>query len=53
MTAGHVLIALICKMPRAWILGSLFGVLELIVAVVQGFVFSMLISVYLEEAISH
>lgn len=53
ITAGHVLLALICKMPYFWFLGSIFGVLELAVAVVQAFVFSMLISVYLEEAMSH
>ena len=53
MTAGHVLLALICKMPYFWPLGSIFGVLELAVAVVQAFVFSILISVYLEEAMSH
>lgn len=53
MTAGHVLISLICKMPVAWTLGRLFGGLELIVALVQGFVFSILIRVYLEEAFRH
>jgi len=53
ITAGHVLISLICKIPSVWVIGRLFGVLELIVAVVQGFVFSILIRVYLEEALRH
>ena len=53
ITAGHVLISLICKMPVLWAVGRLFGVLELIVALVQRFVFSMLIRVYLDEAFRH
>lgn len=53
LTAGHVLISLICKMEYFWLLGSLFGLLELIVAIVQAFVFSILVSVYLEESFSH
>lgn len=53
MVAGHVLITLICKIEVVWALGSVFGVLELAVAIVQAFVFSILISVYFEEAISH
>lgn len=53
ITAGHVLISLICKMQLVWILGRIFGVLELIVAMVQGFVFSILIRVYLDESFSH
>jgi len=53
ITAGHVLISLICKIPWVWSIGRLFGCLELIVALVQGFVFSILIRVYLEEAFSH
>jgi len=53
MTAGHVLISLIVKISLVWPLGRLFGCLELIVCFIQGFVFSMLIRVYLDEAISH
>jgi len=53
ITAGHVLIALITKIPLVWSIGSLFGCLELIVCIVQGFVFSILIRVYLDEAITH
>lgn len=33
--------------------GVLFGILEVIVSLVQAFVFFMLITVYLEESISH
>lgn len=52
--AGHILLALIRKLPiNTWILGALFGLLELIVALVQSFVFLMLIRVYYEEAMSH
>jgi len=52
--AGHILLTLICKMPLGlWLLGRLFGGLELIVAVVQSFVFLILVGVYLEEAMSH
>jgi len=36
-----------------WALGALFGILELIVAVVQSFVFLILVGVYLEEAKTH
>jgi len=53
ITAGHILIALICKIPIVWTIGRLFGVLELMVSLVQAFVFSILIRVYLEEAFSH
>jgi len=53
IVAGHVLISLICKMQFLWTLGRVFRVLELAVAVVQAFVFSILVSVYLEEAITH
>lgn len=52
--AGHVLLTLICKIGFGlWVLGVLFGVLELIVAFVQAFVFIMLTTVYLEEAFRH
>jgi len=53
ITAGHVLIALITKIAFVWPAGSLFGCLELMVCLVQGFVFSMLIRVYLDEALHH
>jgi len=53
ITAGHVLISLICKMPFVWTIGRLFGVLELMVSVVQGFVFSILIIVYIDESFRH
>jgi len=52
--AGHILLSLIRKLPiNTWLLGRLFGLLELIVALVQSFVFLILIRVYYEEAISH
>lgn len=52
--AGHILLSLICKLPKGvWILGSLFGLLELIVCLVQSFVFLILVRVYLEESASH
>jgi len=52
--AGHILLALICKIPYfAWVLGSLFCLLELIVAVVQAFVFLILVTVYVEEGLHH
>lgn len=52
--AGHILLSLICKLPfNTWMLGVLFGLLEIIVALVQSFVFAMLISVYMEEGLSH
>lgn len=52
--AGHILLSLICKIPYLlWLLGSLFGLLELMVSVVQSFVFLILIRVYLRESISH
>lgn len=54
LRAGHVLLTLICKIPLGlWSLGTLFGVLELIVSFVQAFVFLILTTVYLEEAVSH
>jgi len=52
--AGHILLTLICKLSNGlWFLGSIFGVLELVVCLVQAFVFFMLIRVYLEESIEH
>lgn len=54
MSAGHIILSLICKLPMGtWILGVLFGVLELIVSVVQSFVFLILIRVYFEEVFRH
>jgi len=52
ITAGHILITLVTKV-RIWEVGLLLAGLELIVSVVQAFVFSMLIRVYIEEAFSH
>lgn len=52
MRAGHILLALVCKVDL-WIIGLPFGLLELIVSVVQAFVFLILVVVYLEEALSH
>lgn len=52
--AGHILLSLIRKLPiNSWLLGTLFGLLELIVALVQAFVFLILVRVYYEEAIRH
>jgi len=55
MRAGHIILRLICKIPLIGTLsvGVLFGVLELIVSLVQAFVFFILITVYLEESLSH
>jgi len=54
ISAGHILLALICKIPMSlWVLGTLFGLLELMVAVVQSFVFLILINVYVEESLHH
>lgn len=54
LRAGHILLALISKLSQgAWLLGRIFGVLELIVSLVQAFVFFMLCRVYLEEAVRH
>jgi len=54
MSAGHIMLRLICKLPAgAWVLGTLFGLLELIVSVVQSFVFLILVSVYFEEVFNH
>lgn len=52
--AGHILLTLICKIEQMlWVLGVLFGVLELMVSIVQAFVFLILVRVYLDEAIRH
>lgn len=52
--AGHILLSLICKMPYfSWLLGVLFGLLELMVSIVQSFVFFMLFIVYVEESFTH
>lgn len=52
--AGHILLSLICKLPFfRWLRGMILGVLELMVAMVQSFVFLILIRVYLEERLSH
>jgi len=52
--AGHILLSLITKIRIGmWLLGALFGLLELIVSLVQGFVFLILSNVYVEEALTH
>lgn len=52
--AGHVLLTLMTKITSpVWVLGTLFGVLELLVCIVQAFVFLILVRVYLEEALTH
>jgi len=52
--AGHILLTLICKIRTGlWTLGILFGILELMVSLVQAFVFLILVTVYLEEAFRH
>lgn len=55
ISAGHIILRLMCKIPLIGTLsvGVLFGILELIVSLVQAFVFFMLITVYLEESVSH
>jgi len=55
ISAGHIILRLICKIPLLGTLsvGVLFGILEVIVSLVQAFVFFILITVYLEESISH
>lgn len=52
MTAGHILITLITKVSL-WEVGVLLAGLELMVSLVQAFVFSILIRVYIEEAFRH
>lgn len=53
--AGHILLSLICGLPFFfWLFrGVLFGLLELIVAIIQSFVFFILVGVYFEERINH
>lgn len=54
MRAGHIMLGLMCKLPfGTWVLGGLFGVLELMVSIVQAFVFTMLVRVYYIEALTH
>nr|YP_009346420.1 ATP synthase F0 subunit 6 [Longidorus vineacola]AOT84231.1 ATP synthase F0 subunit 6 [Longidorus vineacola] len=53
MSAGHILLALITKMDYGWVMGVPFGLLELMVCLVQAFVFVMLVVVYIDEALSH
>jgi len=55
ISAGHIILRLMCKIPLLGTLsaGILFGMLELMVSLVQAFVFFILITVYLEESISH
>lgn len=54
MSAGHIMLGLMCKLPfGVWLLGRLFGILELMVAAVQAFVFTMLVRVYFMESLSH
>nr|YP_009346435.1 ATP synthase F0 subunit 6 [Paralongidorus litoralis]AOT84246.1 ATP synthase F0 subunit 6 [Paralongidorus litoralis] len=53
MSAGHILLSLICKVDYVWLMGLPFGLLELMVCMVQSFVFLMLILVYLEEGLYH
>lgn len=52
--AGHILLSLVSKIGAGlWLLGLTLGLLELVVSLVQAFVFIMLTTVYLEEAIRH
>lgn len=52
--AGHILLSLICKLSSiTWLFGALFGIMELMVSMVQAFVFLILIRVYLDERASH
>nr|YP_009346449.1 ATP synthase F0 subunit 6 [Xiphinema rivesi]AOT84259.1 ATP synthase F0 subunit 6 [Xiphinema rivesi] len=54
MCAGHVILGLIFKANWGmWLLGLPLMTLEILVAFIQAFVFSMLISVYFQEAVSH
>jgi F-type H+-transporting ATPase subunit a len=52
--AGHLILALVCKLPRLFLIiaGLALGVLELLVRLVQSFVFFMLVRVYLEERLN-
>lgn len=52
--AGHILLTLSSKLPNgAWCVRAPFGSLELVVSLVQAFVFITLADVYLEESLSH
>jgi F-type H+-transporting ATPase subunit a len=54
ISAGHILLSLACKLSSFfWVRGRILGLLELMVSVVQSFVFLILIRVYLEEGASH
>lgn len=54
MSAGHILLRLITKITFGlWLAGAVFGVLELMVSLVQAFVFLILTRVYFEETITH
>nr|YP_009346454.1 ATP synthase F0 subunit 6 [Xiphinema pachtaicum]AOT84265.1 ATP synthase F0 subunit 6 [Xiphinema pachtaicum] len=53
MTAGHIILGLSCGAPIWMISGVMVGMLECVVAIIQAFVFSMLVLVYLEESFSH
>jgi len=52
ITAGHILITLASNISL-WEIGILLAGLEFMVSLVQAFVFSILISVYIEEALRH
>jgi F-type H+-transporting ATPase subunit a len=49
--AGHLILTLVCKLPSLGFIlcGSLLGLLEILVRVVQSFVFFILLTVYIEE----
>ncbi len=54
MCAGHVILGLIFKANWGiWLLGLPLMALEVLVAFIQAFVFSILISVYFQEAVRH
>lgn len=54
MCAGHVILGLIFKANWGiWLLGLPLITLEVLVAFIQAFVFSMLTSVYFQEAVRH
>jgi len=52
--AGHILLTLVCKLRRfLWLSGIFLCLLELIVCLIQGFVFLILVNVYIRESFSH
>jgi len=54
LRAGHILLTLICKLSYiTWVIGSLFALLELLVSIVQAYVFVILCRVYIEESFRH